>query len=213
MPTRIILVRHGDSQHKVEGTTGGPQSCKGLTETGRQQAARLRDRLAGDSSLTAPLPIYSSIVPRAIETAQIVAEAFAHAPVQQDCGLCSWHIRPEWEGKTWAEVFQDYNVPGGGVFRPFQEGAESWAELVGRVGRALMGIAQRHRNETVLVVCHKESVEASLIVFGDLPLNRSFDAEVANASLTEWITEGDTLAWPPPRWTLVRFNDAAHLSP
>lgn len=213
MATRLLLVRHGDSRHKAEGTTGGPLSCMGLTDKGREQAARLRDRLSLPPVFTYPHPVYSSVLPRAVETATIIAEAFGTVPVYQDCGLCSWHIRPEWEGKTWDEVFRLYNIPGGGAFRPFQEGAESWAELVARAGKSLMTIAQRHHGETSIVVCHKEVVEASLMVFGNLPLNPSFDTTVDNASLTEWVTDGDPSAWPGPRWTLVRFNDTAHLSP
>jgi probable phosphoglycerate mutase len=109
------------------------------------------------------------------------------------------------------EFQQRFAVPGGGVFRPFEAGNESWAELVGRAGRALWGIAQRHRAETAVVVTHTEVVNASLIVFGDLPLMPAFDVAVANTSITEWTTDGDPTDWPHARWTLVRFNDAAHL--
>jgi 2,3-bisphosphoglycerate-dependent phosphoglycerate mutase len=213
LSTRIILVRHGESQHKVAGVTGGPRSCKGLTETGRQQAARLRDRFASGSRWIPPLHIYTSVLPRAIETAHILAEAIGKTPdaVHQDCGLCSWHIPAEVDGMSVTEFQQQFAVPGGGVFRPFEAVSESWAEMVSRTGRALSGLAQKHQGETTLVVAHAEVVEISLIVFGSLPLARAFDVQVGNTSLTEWITDEDTFAWPPARWTLVRFNDTAHL--
>jgi len=212
MTTRLLLTRHGESLHKLEGTTGGPESCKGLTDVGRLQAARLRDRLARELGAGAPFRVYASVLPRAVETARIVSEPFG-GEVEQDCDLCSWHIRPEWEGLTWDEVKHRHPSPGGGVYRPFEAGAETWAELVGRVGRALYGIVQRHRGETTIFVAHTEVVEASLIVLGALPLMLPFDGRVANASITEWSTDGDTTAFPSPRWTLVRFNDAAHLAP
>jgi probable phosphoglycerate mutase len=214
MPTRLLLIRHADSQHKVEGITGGPLSCLGLTEKGRGQAACLRDRLAHDERFTSPVPLYASVVPRAVETANILAESLGagEETVSRDCGLCSWHIPPEWDGLPWEEVNRRFAAPGGGVFRPFEAGAESWAGLVARVGRALYGIAQRHRDETALVVAHKETIQASLIALGALPLMLPFEGSVANASITEWTTEGDPYAWPSPRWTLVRFNDAAHLA-
>jgi broad specificity phosphatase PhoE len=141
-----------------------------------------------------------------------VSEPF-DGEVNQDCGLCSWHIRPEWEGLTWDEVKRRHPSPGGGVYRPFEAGAETWAELVGRVGRALYSIAQRHRGGTAIIVAHTEVVEASLIVLGALPLMLPFDGRVANASITEWVTDGDPLVFPSPRWTLIRFNEAAHLAP
>jgi broad specificity phosphatase PhoE len=211
--TRLILVRHADSRHKAAGVTGGPRSCTGLTDAGRDQAARLRARLARDfAGGEPPAAVYASVLPRAVETAEIAGAAFGSPEVRQDCGLCTWHIPPEWDGLTWDQVRWRHSAEGGGVYRPFEHGAESWAELVARVGRALYGIAQRHRGGTALVFTHKEVVEASLIVFGALPLMLPFEGRVENTSLTEWTTDGDPAAFPHPRWTLERFNDAAHLT-
>jgi 2,3-bisphosphoglycerate-dependent phosphoglycerate mutase len=213
--TRLLLIRHGESWHKQEGVTGGPRSCRGLTEEGRQQALRLRDRLARDGSLTGRVHLYSSVVPRAVETAHLLSEAFGEESrtVRQDCGLCSWHLPAEADGMQ-TETFQrEQAAPGGGLFRPFETGNETWAELVARVGRSLMSIAQRHFGETTLVVTHAEPVNASFIVFGQIPLMPGFEVTVSNVSLTEWTTADDPAAWPPARWTLVRFNDAAHLAP
>ena len=191
----------------------GPNRCQGLTDLGREQAARLRDRLLHSAPSLSPIHIYTSVVPRAIETAQILAEAFGknQSEIRQDCNLCSWHIPAEQDGMPVTEFQQQFAVPGGGVFRPFESVSESWSELVGRTGHALWGIAQRHYGETILVVGHAETVAASLIAFGNLPLNISFDVHIANASLTEWLTDEETTAWPSVRWTLVRFNDSAHL--
>lgn len=212
MPTRLILVRHGDSEHKADGTTGGPLSCKGLTEKGRWEAERLRDRWTREG-WPVPATVYASVLPRAVQTAQIVTQAFAETrEVVQDCDFCSWHIPAEWDGQSWESVRAAFSLPGGGVYRPFEVGAESWAQLVGRVGRGLYGVAQRHHGQTVLVVSHKEAINASLIVLGALPLMLPFDGEVANTGITEWVTDGNPTVFPSPRWTLVRFNDAAHLT-
>ncbi len=73
----------------------------------------------------------------------------------------------------------------------------------------------------MVVVCHGGVIEGSLIALGNLPLRRSFDVAIHNASLTEWtrsaeaavgsdgpaVGSGDEI-----RWTLVRFNDTAHLA-
>ena len=98
-------------------------------------------------------------------------------------------------------------MAGGGVFRPFEEGNETWAELVARVGRATMDIAHRHAGGTVVLVGHAETVEAAFDVLGGQPPYRAFDLSVANASVTEWSTDSDPTGWPPPRWTLRRFNE------
>ena len=211
MTTRLLLVRHGDSQHKIDGVLGGPRGCRGLTETGGQQAAKLRDRLRRERDFQSPVNLYASILPRAVETARILAEAFPGTTVQQDCGLCTWHTPAEWDGKRWEEYQASHTLAGGGVFLPFEAGNETWAELVARVSRSLLGIAQKHRDQTTVVVAHTETVEASFVTFGSVPLFRPFDLQVANTSLTEWTTEEDPTTWPPGRWTLVHFNDTAHL--
>ena len=211
MTTRLLLVRHGDSHHKADGILTGPSTCRGLTDLGRRQAGALRDRLARDSGFTPPGHVYSSVLPRAIETAQILAEAFGHAAVRQDCGLCTWHTPPDLEGMTWTAYRAEHGRSDGGVFRPFEQGNETWAELVARTGQALSSIVQRHRNETTVVVAHTETVNASLVVFGHLPLLLPFAVAVAHTSVTEWATDEDPTAWPPAQWTLCRLNDTAHL--
>ncbi|HET7035964.1 MAG TPA: histidine phosphatase family protein [Thermomicrobiaceae bacterium] len=208
--TRIFLIRHGASHHKEDGIVGGPRGCRGLTQSGRQQTESVSRRLA----LELPEPvgaIYSSVLPRAVETAEIVATALGVPDVAQDCRLCTWHTPANADGKPWVDYRRESSLAGGGIYRPFEQGNESWSELVGRTGRALEEIAARHAGEKVIVVAHAETITASLIVFGGLPLTLGFDVKVAPTSLTEWTTEGNPEAWPRPRWTLVRLTDSAHL--
>ncbi len=211
MATRLMLIRHGASHHKEDGVVGGPRGCRGLTVAGRHQAEGLARRLARELREHSGA-IYCSVLPRAVETAEIVAAALRRPEIVQDCGLCTWHTPAHADGQLWAEYRRDGGLAGGGVYRPFQEGNESWSELVARTGRALEQIAARHAHDTVIVVAHAETVASSLIVFGGLPLSPGFDPDVAPASITEWVTTGDPEAWPRPRWTLVRLNDSAHLS-
>jgi probable phosphoglycerate mutase len=152
------------------------------------------------------------VLPRAVETAEILAAALSRPDVVQDCSLCTWHTPAEADGRPWVDYRRQSSLAGGGMFRPFEEGNESWSELVGRAGRTLEQIAARHAGETAVVVTHAEVVKCSLIAFGGLPLAPGFDLDVAPTSITEWVTAGDPDAWPRPRWTLVRLNDSAHLS-
>ncbi|MER7129882.1 histidine phosphatase family protein [Streptosporangium saharense] len=214
MRTRFLFVRHGDSLHRQEGVTGGPRSCRGLTVAGREQARRLGRRLATELAETAATgaseaSIYSSVLPRAVETARAISAAcgLAFSRDSQDCGLCTWHIPPEADGLLSEEFLRRFPAEGGGVHRPFQVGNESWAELVTRVSRTVADLAHRHRGGTVIVVGHAETVEVSFNALGLLPVYRSFDLEVSPASVTEWVTDEDPGRWPPPRWTLARFNE------
>jgi broad specificity phosphatase PhoE len=202
--TRLLLVRHGESAHSVDGTVGGPHGDRGLTPRGHDQARVQAARTAAD--MGSGVSVYSSVLRRAVETAAPIAAALGTSPVT-DCGLCTWHLPPHVDGLP-AERFQaEHAVAGGGVFRPFEEGSETWAELVVRVGRAIMDIADRHAGGTVVLVGHSETVEASFHVLGGQPLYRAFDLTVANASITEWSTDTAPTGWPPARWTLHRFND------
>jgi probable phosphoglycerate mutase len=201
MPTRLLFVRHGESWHKLDGVLGGPRTCRGLTPLGRTQATAVVDRLGA-----APVAVYSSIIPRAIETAGIIADALG-LPSTEDCGLCTWHSPAFADGMPVADYQRDHSLPGGGIFRPFEEGNESWAELVVRTSRTIIDIADRHRGTTAVIVAHAETVNASFHALGQLPLMRSFDTVVDPASITEWTTDEDpTAAIPPARWTLHRFN-------
>lgn len=143
MVMRLILVRHGASHHKLDGVVGGPLGCRGLTADGRSQAARLGQRLGAELT-ERPKTIYSSVLPRAVETAEILTGVLGLHEVIQDCGLCTWHTPAYADGKLVTEFQREKSLSGGGVYRPFEQGNESWSELVGRTGRALEQIAARH---------------------------------------------------------------------
>jgi probable phosphoglycerate mutase len=205
--TRLIFVRHGESHHSRDGVIGGPRSCRGLTDRGRAQAGALALSLAehlgaeqlGDAA------VYSSVLPRAVETAAAIGAALGTAAVTH-CGLCTWHLPPHADGMPTAQFQATHAAAGGGVYRPFEHGNETWAELVTRTGSAITEIAQRHAGGTVVLVGHSETVESSFHVLGGQPLYRAFDLKVAPASVTEWSADGDPAAWPPVRWTLHRFG-------
>ncbi len=77
--TRLVLVRHGEAQTHVDQVIGGHRGCTGLSELGRRQAAALRDRLASTGELASATALWSSILPRAVETADIIAPAIGGA--------------------------------------------------------------------------------------------------------------------------------------
>ena len=72
-PSRLVLVRHGQSRSNLEEWISSQSTCGGLTELGRAEAAAARDRLAQLPDL-APDAVVVSTMRRAIETAAIVAE-------------------------------------------------------------------------------------------------------------------------------------------
>ena len=205
--TRLVLVRHGESRATVDEIIGGHDGCKGLTDRGRRQAEALRDRLVGTGELGDVAALYASILPRAVETAEIIAPALGHPELVTDCAFCEQHPG-EADGMSWAEYAERYRGDGE-TFDPYvapAPGQESWAELVARVGRSLREVTESHRGETVVVACHGGVVISSMIAMLELPVARSpWTFVVENTSLTEWVHAGR-------RWSLTRFNDAAHLA-
>jgi probable phosphoglycerate mutase len=217
--TRVVLVRHGEAVCNVSGVCGGPIGCEGLTDRGRGQVETLRDRLAETGELAGVDALYASVLPRAIETAELLSPALARpgphghgrsvVELVTECGLCELHPGKA-DGMTWAEFTVefgdlDWGSDPGRVIAP---GGESWTGFVNRVAESLDTLAARHSGQLVVVACHAGVIEASMLakvpVAGGLEGAR-LQLRTHHASLTTWeIDEG--------RWRLLGYNDAAHLA-
>jgi probable phosphoglycerate mutase len=211
--TRLVLIRHGEAQSWVDGVVGGDRGCTGLSDRGRRQAAALRDRLARTGELGTVDALYASSLPRAIETADIIAPALGDPPVKVERDVREFDPGPEADGRTWEDVEREYPRELWDAFRPLVPGAESWATFGVRVGGALRDIASRH-DGTVVVACHGGVIEQSVVSFFGLPNNGELSSfHILNTSITEWVRLGpDADTWRPAGdWRLLRLNDAAHL--
>lgn len=214
MHARIVLVRHGQSRATVDGVVGGPRGCQGLTDLGRRQAEALGRRLVTTGELAPIGALLSSTLPRAVETATIVA-SFLRLEVGLEEGLCE--LDPgEGDGLTWDEWQRRYEGFDVAVepFRPLSPGGESWASFGLRAGATLHRIAERFAgSETVVAFCHGGIIEQSMLNGLDLPAQYppAMRLETApNTSITEWrVTVAPAQA---QHWQLVRFADAAHLA-
>ncbi len=215
MVTDLYLIRHGESVANVEPIIGGMRGDAGLTARGREQASLLEARLRAQGPRADLL--YASTLPRARETAEYVARALG-LPVEHDN---EWQeLRPgEADGLAVAEWEERYGgrefATGRDPYRPFAPGGESWATFLVRVGRALVGVVARHPEQRVAVVCHGGVLDASFYhAFGLGPTGNRVRFQPLNTSITHWRYQpGDGAggAEDAPSWTLVTFNDAAHL--
>jgi len=217
--TRLTLVRHGESVATVTRVVGGEKGCKGLSDLGRRQVEALRDRLGATDELSGTDHLYASTLPRAIETAEIIAPSLgAHLEIVQDGDLCELHPG-EADGLTWDEYRTQFSIPDtessiADPYRPLAPGGESWGAFAVRAGGRLRRLAADHRGQHVVVACHGGVIEASLIALGEMPITRAFRTDVTNTSLTEWELRPSRYETHDQagQWTLVRFNDAAHLA-
>ena len=208
--TRLFLIRHGESVAQVEGFVSGHDTCRGLSDLGRRQVAALRDRLARTREIEADV-VLTSILPRAIETAAILAPAIGGGDAIQDCDLCEIHAG-DGEGLLWEEWKAKYLRDDYDPATPSAPNAESWVGFNERVARTLKRYAEEHEGKVIVAAVHGGIIEASVSTFIDLPPTHGHLAALENASITEWIHHEPEFGARRARWQLVRYNDAAHLA-
>jgi broad specificity phosphatase PhoE len=215
--TRVVLIRHGEAVCNVSGVCGGRIGCTGLTERGRAQVEALRDRLLLTGELAGTDVLYASVLPRAIETAELVAPALAGrdtdgnlaprlVPVTE-CGLCELHPGDA-DGLSWEQFSDRFGTLDWDVDpdQPIAPHGESWTGFVNRVAVTLDTIVDRHPGQLVVVACHAGVIEASLLA--KVPVAGGLDGarlqlRTQHASMTRWEIEAG-------RWRLSGYNDAAH---
>ncbi len=204
---RLILARHGAAYAGLRGVVAGPRGCQGLTPNGRRQAEALRNRLADSRSLVADA-LLTSELPRAIETAGIIAPALGFDEAVRDCDLCEVHTG-EADGTDWSEYASRF-----GPFdmeiepdRAFAPGGDSWTSFHERVHRALRRLARDHEAQTVVAVTHAGVIMASIRTLFAIPHPGTGSRLLpTNTGLTVWDHDPER-----DRWDLRTFNDAAHL--
>ena len=210
--TRLVLIRHGESQVFVDGVVGGLLTCNGLSDLGRRQAVALRDRLASTRELAPVDVLVASTLPRAHETAQIISPAIGNLPVIEDEAVCELHPG-EADGLSYDEFTAKYG------WRDMEAdpdlelspGGESLSAFHRRVGSALTRIAEAHRDRTVVIACHGGVVDVGLRTLLGLGMVGGFDLHTENTSITEF-EQVPAREGRAARWRLVRYNDASHLA-
>jgi len=206
-PTRLIVVRHGESDVSVDRRIGGPLTCTGLSDLGRQQAARLRDRI--DQGGFPPIDeLWASTMPRAHETAQIANEALGlELQINQEFE----EFRPgEADGMTFDEYVEQHGMIDhlAEPYRPISPGGESRASFFLRVGEAIDALVAERAGKSLMVVCHAGVIDVLFRRLLGMPSEAPFQLWTVNTSVTEFVT---TSHGPPRQWRLARYNDSAHL--
>ncbi len=203
--TTLVLIRHGESNVTVDRVIGGYRSCSGLSDLGRRQAGRLRERLTTTGELT-PDVVIASNFRRAIETAEVIAPALGDLEVDIEAGFGEHDPGPEIDGMTFDAYVErfgrpDWSDPHVDVF----PGGETIAAFHARVGAALGRLFEDHRGKSIVVACHGGVVDATFRHLLRTASTGGFELHTLNTSITEFT------AAPSGEWRLRRYNDAAHL--
>jgi probable phosphomutase (TIGR03848 family) len=195
----VLLIRHAVTEATGKRLYGRAAGFP-LSERGREQAARLADRLR-DLPLAA---VYSSPLERCVETAGPVAQSrgldVVAVPdlIEVDAGrLTGRTFAVVRRSAHWRRVHEDSSAA-------FPDG-ESLSAVQRRVVAALEGITAGHRRDTIAVFSHGDPIRVALAHFVGLHLDLFRRLEVAAASVSAVMVGSGA-----PR--VLRVNDTGDLT-
>lgn len=192
MPT-CILVRHGRSAANTAGVLAGWSPGVHLDEVGREQAARLADRMQD-------LPVQrvvSSPLTRCLETAQVVVGTTGSVVVDDDLGECRYGA---WTGRSLKDLEEEpmwrtvQDHPSRAAFPSSETYAgESLADMAHRAVRAVRrhdeGVREEYGDDALwAAVTHGDVIKAVLAdaVGSHLDLFQRFRADPASVSVVQY---------------------------
>ncbi len=196
----LVLVRHGETLWNRERRVQG-QSPNPLSNLGLKQARRLGVRLMDETFDRTFDRVYSSDLPRALQTAELAlpgVDAIQDARLREISrgileGKIDADLTPE-EARVREAMRRDRYG-----YRP--QGGENFADVAARVGAWLSSLPEEGR---VIAFTHGGVVHTVLRLILDAPGATSWDFAVNNASLTR-------ILFYDGRVTIAGVNDHAHL--
>lgn len=201
--TTLLLIRHG--QARAAGTSLLGRETP-LSELGRQQAAAVARAISGDRIAA----VYTSPLPRAVETASLLCEQLGLMPILEP-RLIEFEM-----GSLAIEAI--LARPDLAIWRPDDRAAdgESLRAFSARIAEACQLIAERHVGGCAILVAHAGTVDAalrwSLGLTSTAPWQHEFN--LANGSITEiefW--PRGRVAGGAPRYAVIRrVGDLLHLA-
>lgn len=199
--TRILLVRHGETQWNREERFIGRTDIP-LNSVGRRQGLAIAERLR-----TVKLEaIYSSDLQRAYETAGFIAN-YHDLKVQVDSRLREIDYE-EWEGLTRDEIERRHraHVPSIEEEPRVQFPSGAALESCRRDTRVLLDtILSNDIDRTVALVGHGVSFQVILYELLDIPFRNHWLLYMYNGSISEVYVHG-------VQAVLIRLNDTCHLT-
>lgn len=205
-PTRLLLLRHGQTELSVDRRYSGRGDVP-LTAVGERQVKAAGQRLAAIDGIDAATPVVVSPLGRARQTAAAVAEATGGAVEVHD-GLTETDFG-SWERLTFAEAAaRDPELHARWLADPAvpAPGGESFDEVHRRVRRARDELIARHGGADVIVVSHVTPIKSLLrmgLDAGPALLHR-LHLDLASLSVVEFYPDGHA--------SVRLVNDTSHLS-
>ena len=155
LTTHVVIIRHGQSQGNAEGRFGGHTDTP-LSPRGRRQAQATARALASEKFNA----IYSSDLPRAIETATPLAK-LTGAPLELTDALRERSVGVM-EGLTFEEAAELHPVQYQALLRRDFEhvllGGESYRQTLDRASRQLDEAIEQHKGGRIVLFAHTGTI-------------------------------------------------------
>lgn len=201
-PTRMLLVRHGQTEFSVRRRYSG-RGDKPLTDTGRAQADAAARRMSTVDDLVA---VVCSPLSRASDTAAAVAAATG-APLVVHDGLIETDFG-DWEGLTFTEAAErDPDLHRSWLSDPSVRtpGGESFDEVLARITVVRDELLRDYGGRTIAVVSHVTPIKMLLrLALGVGPeLLFRLHLDLASLSVAEFYPDGHC--------SVRLVNDTSHL--
>ena len=204
--TRLILIRHAETEANVAKQVWQGSSDTPLTMRGERQVAATAAHVATLHRRSAVDVFYGSPLPRARRTAEAISRVIG-LPVQIDPALREFDLG-DWEGRTFADLEESENLSNRWEADPHfaPPGGESPFHFQRRAVTAFERLASVHPDQTVLVVTHGAVIRNLLAVWiGNGPGDwQRWQAD--NCSIT-------MLARSDQTWRPILLKDTSHLPP
>jgi len=181
-PTRLLLVRHGQTELNRESRFRGMSDIP-LNERGRAEALAVA-RLLEDQAVGT---VYTSPVPRSVETAELIARATGSDVIPDD-GLIDIDYGG-WQGLTVAEAEREF---GAAMMENWMRdtgrfefpGGDRMADVRARVAPALLEIAGENAGGTVAAVTHMAVLKVCFLVTMGLGFEWFWKVGIDNGSVS-----------------------------
>jgi probable phosphoglycerate mutase len=201
--TRIVVVRHGETQWNIEARIQG-HGDSALTDKGLRQADAIARRLAGEAFDA----LVSSDLGRAMQTAARIGAAVNREVIpdprfrERNFGCCEGitytdlHERyPDAFGRHLQDTNPDFRVPD----------AETRREFYARIAGAFEDLARERAGQDVLVVCHGGVLASLYRHIHGIPAETLASVDIPNAAYNR-VLRGVS------GWTIEAWADIAHFA-
>lgn len=204
---KITFTRHGESTANTLHVFSNHRADHPLTEKGKGQALALANRLL-DQKFSA---FYSSPIPRAVETAQIVSNQLL-LPFKIHNGLKEFDagvLEGRSDENAWAEfsaLWKDWFTEG--LVNKKIDGGESLFEIRDRLGSFLVEVMQQHPETSANILC----ITHGGLLYAAIPglvenIPYSFVREHLLDNTESIVINWDGKIWKCLQWAATVFTD------